>query len=269
MLQRIVTAAIGIPVIICAVRFSSPGFFSLLLVLLAAAALNEYLVMTVSDGRRWERILTVVLGCGVAGSAFIQGETGAIGALQIALVVSIFTLFLCQLFFGSRTEHAGIRIGVTFLGIGYIPVLLSYMIAVRYRTDGVDLLFLLLFITWAGDSGAYFIGTWLGRLPLCQHISPRKTVEGACGGLLTGIAAGLLYRSLFFQELGAVKCLYLALGINIFNQIGDLIESLIKRSYHVKDSGTLVPGHGGVLDRIDSLVFAAPFVFYYAEVFLP
>ena len=139
----------------------------------------------------------------------------------------------------------------------------------RGRPDGVPLIFLLVLVAWAGDSGAFFFGTWMGKHRLSKRISPKKTIEGALGGLVCGVLTAVVFKLFFLQNLSLWHCLMIGVGLNIMNQFGDLCESFIKRSCVVKDSGTLFPGHGGVLDRIDSLLFAGPFLYYYLSRALP
>jgi len=158
---------------------------------------------------------------------------------------------------------------VQFCGIMYVAFLGSYLVLLRGRPDGVPLIFLLVLVAWAGDSGAFAFGTWIGKHRLSTRISPKKTIEGALGGLLCGVLTAVAFKLFVFQNLSMGHCLTIGVGLNVMNQFGDLCESFIKRSCVVKDSGTFFPGHGGVLDRIDSLLFAAPFLYFYINRALP
>ena len=124
-------------------------------------------------------------------------------------------------------------------------------------------------VIWVGDSGAYFTGRALGRTKLFPVASPNKTVEGAVGGLIGAMGAAFLARALFFEALTVSDCLVLGLSGGILGPIGDLVESVFKRSAGVKDSGSFFPGHGGVLDRVDALLFAAPVFYWYAVMVAP
>jgi phosphatidate cytidylyltransferase len=130
-------------------------------------------------------------------------------------------------------------------------------------SEGLWLIFFLVLVTWAGDTGAYYAGVSLGRRPLAPTLSPKKTVEGLIGGWLAALAAALVASNWFlpsFDPLDAVAASFLLTGAGL---IGDLSESALKRSAGIKDSGGLLPGHGGVLDRIDSLLFSSPVFYYY------
>jgi phosphatidate cytidylyltransferase len=128
----------------------------------------------------------------------------------------------------------------------------------------VDWIFLVLVIVMSGDTAAYYVGCNLGRRKLYPLVSPNKSVEGAIGGLFGSLAGTFVARFTFFPELSVVDCFATALLLGSLGQVGDLFESLLKRSFGVKDSGTIVPGHGGILDRLDSILFAVPAAYYYA-----
>jgi phosphatidate cytidylyltransferase len=143
---------------------------------------------------------------------------------------------------------------------------MGYLIGVRRIEEnnaGQDLLMMLFVIIWANDIFAYVIGKTLGRHPLAPVISPRKTVEGAVAGFLFGIPAAWLYQRFFLPWMGDFHAVLLGMLIGLAGQAGDLCESLVKRAANVKDSGAILPGHGGMLDRLDSLLFGAPAMYYY------
>lgn len=142
-----------------------------------------------------------------------------------------------------------------YVGFGF------YFLA-QARLDGLDYLFFIFFIVWATDSGAYFVGRKLGKRKLWPVISPNKTVEGALGGVALGVIVGIIFHlvSPFSYSMPAI--IGISLLISVAGQIGDLVESAFKRHYGVKDSGKLLPGHGGVLDRLDSLIFVLPLLYY-------
>ena len=151
--------------------------------------------------------------------------------------------------------------GVLYLGLCLYPVL-----PIRYdfgATTGRHWILLLLVVIWVGDTAALVIGRRLGRTPFAPGLSPKKTNEGAVGGLLSGVAAAVLLQRFFLTELPLYHVTLLSLLLGMAGQLGDLGESLLKRAADVKDSSRLLPGHGGMLDRIDSLLFAIPVLYIY------
>lgn len=151
----------------------------------------------------------------------------------------------------------------TIAGVLYIGLLLSHMVALRGLYMGREWVLFTLFVTFASDSAAFFIGSAWGRRKLAPSISPRKTWEGAIGGAVVAMLLGPLLVWLFDLPIGYGEAIMLSLAVSVFGQLGDLIESLFKRKMKVKDSGSTIPGHGGFLDRMDSVVFASIVVYYY------
>ncbi len=145
-----------------------------------------------------------------------------------------------------------------------MPLLLAHAGLLRKLPHGQGWVFLVLLIVMVSDSMAYFAGITLGRHRLYEAISPKKSIEGAVGGLGGGVLGALVAKSWLLPQLQAADVILLGLGVGAFSQIGDLVESMLKRSFGVKDSGAIIPGHGGLLDRLDSLLFAFPATYYYA-----
>lgn len=143
-------------------------------------------------------------------------------------------------------------------GVLYIPLLLTLLIPIRQAPDGFWLIFTLVFVVFAGDTLALYTGTFLGRHKLCPNISPKKTIEGALGGLGGNLLAGLIMKLTVFSAVGWLEGAFFCLAVGAAGQIGDLFESQMKRASGIKDSGAILPGHGGMLDRIDALLFAGP-----------
>jgi len=140
------------------------------------------------------------------------------------------------------------------------------MILLRNQPKGLQWVFFLLMTVWAGDTCAYFTGTLIGKHKLYPKISPKKSIEGLLGGLAGSIIVAFFFRRFFLQDLTWSHTVMLAFFIMILGQMGDFGESMIKRSVNVKDSSRLIPGHGGLLDRLDSLLFSTPFLYYYVRV---
>lgn len=175
---------------------------------------------------------------------------------------SIFGLFLFFLLAGTvltnETYHFE-QVGFPILSSLYVGI--GFQNLVNARMSGLDKIFLALIIVWATDTGAYFIGKQLGRRPLLPEVSPNKTVEGSFGGVLAALLVAIIFM-LFNRDVYAPHSFWMMLVLvplfSLFAQFGDLVESALKRYYGVKDSGRLIPGHGGVLDRFDSLIFVFP-----------
>jgi len=148
-------------------------------------------------------------------------------------------------------------------GIIYIPLLLSFLVSIRRAPDGMTWIFLLLAIIFAGDISAYYVGSYLGRHKLNPAISPGKTIEGAIGGLVGNLLVGSIGKFFFLPALSWGSAVLFFLAVGLAGQVGDLFESEFKRSSKIKDSGGLLPGHGGFLDRIDALLFASPVAYLF------
>jgi phosphatidate cytidylyltransferase len=148
-------------------------------------------------------------------------------------------------------------------GFVYVPFLLGHLIWVRDWHKGVIWIFFVLAVLFAGDTAAYYVGKAFGRHKLSPNISPGKTVEGALGGLVANLLVGTLFKKCWLPELSWGFCVGLVVLLGVAGQVGDLVESMLKRSVDLKDSGRAFPGHGGVLDRVDGLLFAAPTLYYF------
>ena len=147
----------------------------------------------------------------------------------------------------------------------YIPLFISNLVLIRNGIHGISWLYFLLFIVFSGDIGSFYIGSLLGRHKLCPAVSPNKTIEGSVGGLAANIASGALFKHFFMPLLPWGLSILFFLSIGVVGQVGDLFESELKRTGNIKDSGTILPGHGGILDRIDALLFAAPLAYLFKE----
>jgi len=174
----------------------------------------------------------------------------------------VFAIFIYELF--SKAEDPFVNISFIVLGIFYIgiPFALLNFIAFDGSTFHHRIVFGLLVLTWVNDAGAYLVGSMVGKTPLLPRVSPNKTWEGSIGGILSSIGFGILLGYVF-DELAAQHWIALAFIVAVFGSLGDLVESLLKRSVGAKDSGNILPGHGGVLDRFDAFIFAIPFVAAY------
>jgi phosphatidate cytidylyltransferase len=272
LLKRVLTAAVTIPIVTAIIYWGGQIVFLFLVLLVAGIGLYEFFEAALPDEKLWARIPGIVCGLLIICAVFIDTKVAVadpdtthlffIGTLACCLIV----LFIFYVLTTRPMVKAYSQILIKSFGIFYISLFLSFFVLVRSLADGSSLIFFLLLVTWAGDTGAYAVGSWKGQVLLCPEISPKKTVEGALGGFFFGVITALLCKFFLLKNLGPLSIILLGAGINILNQLGDLSESLIKRGLGIKESGTLLPGHGGVLDRIDSLLFAAPLLFYYARI---
>ena len=176
----------------------------------------------------------------------------------VALVVSIAVSVL-----PNQTDHRGTSILILLFGVLYVGFPLSTVVSARTLPSGEFLVLFLAVVTWASDSGAYYAGTLWGKHLLIPSVSPKKSVEGLLGGLVLAVSAAVLAQWWFASELSFVDALILGVLLTGAGLFGDLFESVIKRRTGVKDSGGILPGHGGMLDRLDSLLFTAPTFYYY------
>ena len=183
------------------------------------------------------------------------------------LFVVLALLFLILMQFRRRQNTgAVVDISTTIFGILYVSWFLSFLIKIRYLAGGIGLFTTVLLITKLGDIGAYLIGTRFGKTPLIPRISPKKSLEGAMGGLIFSVLGALASKA--FSNLSYPHLIFIGIFLGILGQLGDLSESLMKRDCQVKDSGSLIPGIGGVLDVTDSLFFTAPAFYFYMSIVL-
>ncbi|HEY8462695.1 MAG TPA: phosphatidate cytidylyltransferase [Bacillota bacterium] len=183
--------------------------------------------------------------------------------LTITLLVTLITIFANELLRGTPDQGL-VNVAVNLFGTVYIGFMFAYMLLLRF-IPGSNGLFYLLFtvlVTWCNDTSAFFIGTKFGKHKLLPRISPKKSIEGSVAGLIGGILAAVVLGKVNRKPL--LLMVFLGVIVVLAGQFGDLIESIIKRNAGVKDSGAFLPGHGGVLDRFDSLLMAAPVVYYLA-----
>jgi len=184
----------------------------------------------------------------------------------------LFPVTFLMLFYGLVSligirdiKHSAVEAALLLMGVLYIPLLLSHLTLLHGLAEGKHWILLMLLIVMSGDTGAFYVGSTLGRRKLYPVVSPNKSIEGMLGGLVGSILGAFIARGVFFPGLTPVDCLATALLVGLAGQLGDLFESLLKRSFGVKDSGNIFPGHGGMLDRLDSILFAAPTLYIYAS----
>ena len=265
LLLRIITGLVGVTVIIAGIVFS-PWTFALIFLILMILTLREFYGLIVASGNTpfkiWGTFFSVCL--------FILAHLATAGIIETKYLWALPSLLvICFMFalYKQKTHHPIISLGLTLFGVIYIafPLSMANLIVFKGETYQYALIIGILIAQWANDSGAYFVGKSIGRTKLFESVSPNKTWEGTLGGVV--VSAAVLYAySLYFTELSTLEWIGLSLIVSVFGSYGDLIESLFKRHLAIKDSGTVLPGHGGFLDRFDGLLFSLPFVTLYLMV---
>lgn len=264
-MKRLATAAIGLPIFFVVVRYLHPWVFFAVVAAAAVLATYEFQSLAGKCGIRGCRVLGSVLSLAII-ATFVDGRLSLPAVLAAAvIVVPGFCLLVSR-----QVEGALETVSITLAGILFVGIPLGYMVSLMGAGEevGRDLVLLLFLVVWIADAGAYYVGSLVGKRPLSPRVSPNKTIEGAAGGLLMSLLGALLAKVWFFQRLEFHDVV--ALGILLWGagMAGDLAESLLKRAASVKDTAAIFPGHGGMLDRTDSLLFGAPILFYYYRAFL-
>ncbi|MCL4458386.1 MAG: phosphatidate cytidylyltransferase [Chloroflexi bacterium] len=258
--RRLLSALILIPVVALSAYMGGIILLTLILVVATIAA-YEMDHMLRNNGYQPAFVLALPLALSLIFDAFISG------GLLAPLVTTM--LLLTLIWFSLRPENisdALVDWALTIAEVLYVGWLLRYAVLIPNLPNGLSWIALTLLSTWGCDTGAYCAGRMFGRHKLLPVISPQKTWEGVYGGLLLSVIATLLVAQFIWMPL--IHRVVLGISVGIAAILGDLAESWLKRSVHAKDSGTIIPGHGGLLDRIDSLLFSMPVVYYYATLVL-
>ncbi|ATB37415.1 phosphatidate cytidylyltransferase [Cystobacter fuscus] len=256
---RAVSALSLLPVVVF-LLYMGGLYTTLLLGVASAICVSEYYLITQKElsPAAW---VGIVLAGALPFLALRHPERTGEGAFWVLAFFLIFA-FTYHLIRGPL-QDAPTRVAHLVTGFLYGSVGLTAMCALRQMPEGLMWVIAALVITWANDTVAYFAGRFLGRHKLYPAVSPNKTWEGFAGGLVGSVVGMFITRAGFFPLLTVTDCVFLGICGGILGPIGDLCESMLKRAYGVKDSGRAMPGHGGILDRIDALVFNAPLVFVY------
>ncbi len=260
-LKRILSAVFFIPFFFLLVKFGSPLLF--FFVLSAAILVGLYEIFLLLEAKAILPYKSLGLLGGWALSFLIFSGYSDRDGLLVSLAFLLIAFLVSTL---SRDGDFWLRIqgaGATLLAILYLSLLLSFLPLLRKMPEGTVYIYYLFLVTWAGDTGAFYAGINFGRHRLCPSLSPGKSIEGSIAGLLSSLAASFLAKWWFFPGLESLHALILGILLGIMGQLGDLSESLLKRGLEVKDSSSLIPGHGGFLDRVDSLLFTGPFLYLY------
>jgi phosphatidate cytidylyltransferase len=264
--QRIITGIVGSAVIITCVCLSPWTYFAIFF-LICFLSLLEFYNLVGFDGMVPQKALGILCGMIIFALSFLI-EMKLLQYHYYFLIYPLISVVYVVKLYKKFERKPFTNIAFTFLGIFYVavPFALLNIAAFDQGKYNFEIIFGSLFILWATDTGAYFAGTFFGKRKLFERISPKKTWEGFIGGAILALifAYGL---SQFFESLSVLQWIITGVIIVIGGTFGDLVESLLKRSIEIKDSGTALPGHGGFLDRFDGLLISAPFIVAYLEVF--
>ncbi len=275
MATRVITGIVGIPIAVVLIFWPGGVPFAAGVTLVALVGASEFYAQVRKTGARpveWVGLLAVVVFVVSAGAQHNEHSELAVRLLFSVLLVLSFLAELVR-----RNRSPIVNLGTTVLGAIYVGWMLSHVVMLRRfseklvlvgfeSTAGAWLVMYVFLCTWACDTAAYFVGKYYGRTKLAPRLSPGKTVEGSIGGAIASILVSSALGA--FIGLPAEHSLALGLILGIFAQLGDLTESALKREIGIKDFGNIMPGHGGVLDRFDSLLFTGTAAYYYASYFL-
>ncbi len=265
-LKRWITGIIALPFLVFFI-IKGGAYFTVLVGVVCLLSMWEYYSI-VSDTK--PKAVSVIMIVGVFFGILIifAAFRGSFNLILLSIALNLVICSLISIWQYKTNPNILETIKKQVQGMIYLPLLLSFLILIRNQADGMIWIFFTLAVIFAGDTSAYYFGSYLGRHKLCPAVSPGKTIEGSIGGIAANLVVGSVMKLFFFPELSWAPILLLFIVMGIAGQAGDLFESMLKRSSNVKDSGGLLPGHGGFLDRIDALLFAAPMVYLFKELIL-
>ncbi|MDR5658230.1 phosphatidate cytidylyltransferase [Serpentinicella sp. ANB-PHB4] len=253
MFKRILASIIGLPLLIVIVSLGG-AFFYIAVTLVSIIGINEF--YNAFSNKEYTPFYSI----GYL-SSFLIMTLFFFDYSEMLLPLLAIIFFICSLILLAKDNHSILDIMITFFGIIYISIMIGHMI-LSINSENAIGVWLIFIIAWATDTFAYFSGVYFGKRKLCPKVSPKKTLEGSVGGILGSVIATLIFGNIFV--LGSnIMLLFLGIIGSILSQAGDLFASKIKRYVEIKDFGKLIPGHGGILDRFDSIIFVSPIVFYY------
>ena len=261
--KRLITAVILISVVVLILIYGNITGVKVITLLASGFCFYEYFNMAFKEESylnfKW-------LGAGIGVFLVFVNLAAETEFFYGAVTVALLVLFVFYLYQAAKTgEIYYDKLSSSVLGILYIAFFMGCFPLVRLLPFGLHWVFLMLIIAWGSDLGGFVLGKWLGTKKLLEVISPNKTIEGGVGGVIFSVFFVLIYSFVFFQELKMIEAVFLAIVGSILAQCGDLFESFLKRHFQVKDSSSLIPGHGGMLDAIDSVFFVAPFLYVYVN----
>jgi phosphatidate cytidylyltransferase len=264
---RVAASIVFIPCFIIITRRGGYHFLALVDIIIFIGMWEFYRMME-SKGVRPYKVIGIASGLALSWYVFFRNGVYANLFLTLALL-AIMTLELTR----KGDSRAILHISTTMLGVIYVSFLASHMVMLRELPIstgleypmGASFVYLAFVVTWSCDTGAYFVGTLAGKHPLLPRVSKKKTWEGAAGGMMFAVAGALVAKYTFAGYLATWHAVVLGVTAGVIGQVGDLVESMIKRDADIKDTSETIPGHGGVLDRFDSLLFTAPLIYYFLK----
>ncbi|MEW6377833.1 MAG: phosphatidate cytidylyltransferase [Thermodesulfobacteriota bacterium] len=262
--KKVWTGVFIVPPVVFLIGWGPPVVLLIMVLLATFFGLREFYNLALPHSTWIERSMGV--GLGLTLSVIVsQGDVNIIPPFVVLIILLLSIFFMAT----SQTLSLTIsRMGIILFGIFYIGFLLSHVSLIRNMTNGKQWVLFLIITIWAGDISALISGSLFGRHKLYPKISPNKTYEGLGGAMVGSVIVALAFALLFIPRLETGLCILMAIGLGFLGQLGDFTESMLKRSAQVKDSGSLIPGHGGMLDRLDSFLFSAPFLHYSLLLFM-
>jgi len=256
---REITAAVLAPLTIWLIGWSHEYVFNAVIALVAVLAMIEFLALGRAKGYALPVWLCSAVMLIIMAAFIFDGLS-----VELGMFVALLVIPASYVLTGSALEDSLPSSAIAVLATTYVGMLGGSLIRLRHDfPEGWKLIFFLLLVVWLGDSGAYYFGKAFGKRKLSPRISPKKTVEGLIGGISTSIVTAVVIHFTFFRSFPLHHAIFAGVILSFAGVIGDLAESMWKRSADVKDSGTLLPGHGGFLDRFDSILFTAPILYCY------
>lgn len=255
--KRVLSTIVLVPIFVWILIGGSVWLFTVVIVGVGMIANWEFMRMFHRAG------VPVLRGAGVVSGGLMTLAFARTDRAGVVFAIVIFGLLIANLARGAAGPDRWQRVAVTLLGVCYINWLLGHAISLRALPEGVHWVLLLVWVTCIGETAAYCVGSLLGRHKLAPGISPGKTVEGGVAQLVASLLAALTAGAWLFPGLRLRDAVAVGVLLGVLGQVGDLVESALKRSAGAKDTGHIIPGHGGLLDRIDGFLFNAPVLFYY------
>lgn len=266
--KRVIVGAIGAAVLILLISLGGWVGICVLTLVISLGMVNEFSHMAFALKDRVEKRYALLCLTWIVGLGNLISPKSEYELLTFCFLGLFgFYLFTADLHAESDFFSHFKELMHSIFGVLYLVCMPLYLTRIQAAADGVRWTLLFLLIVWAGDSAAYFVGKKYGKKKLYSLISPKKTYEGATGGLLAGILIAFFFKILFFHGMPWLAVFFIPVVVGIVSQIGDLCESFLKRAYGKKDSGSILPGHGGFLDRFDGVVFSAPVMYACIRIF--